>query len=46
MLTVEDEYKNAYIDINRSSVDHGSIRQSIEPTLAVPVSNQGPKPVE
>ena len=46
MLTVEDDYKNAYIDINRSSLDRGSIRQSIEPTLAVPASKREPKPVE
>lgn len=29
LLTVEDEYKNNYIDINRTSVDPGSVRDSI-----------------
>jgi len=30
-MTVDDEYKNNYIDINRSSADVNSERLSIEP---------------
>lgn len=33
LLTVDDDYKNNYIDINRSSADPGSVRESVEPAL-------------
>jgi hypothetical protein len=32
LLTVDDDFKNNYIDINRSSADPMSIRGSVEPT--------------
>lgn len=31
-LTVDDDFKNNYIDINRSSADPNSVRGSVEPT--------------
>ncbi len=40
LLTVDDVYRNDYIDINRSSADTGSIRESIEPTLATPTARE------
>lgn len=33
LLTVDDDFKNNYIDINRSSADPGSERESVEPAL-------------
>lgn len=32
LLTVDDDFKNNYIDINRSSVDPNSVRGSVEPS--------------
>lgn len=36
LLTVDDDFKNNYIDINRSSADPTSIRGSVEPTTTKP----------
>jgi NAD/NADP transhydrogenase beta subunit len=33
LLTVDDDFKNNYIDINRSSADPLSVRESVEPTI-------------
>ncbi len=43
LLTVDDEFKNNYIDINRTSVDPGSVRESIETGLPEPVIHPLPK---
>lgn len=32
LLTVDEDFKNNYIDINRSSADPHSVRESVEPS--------------
>jgi len=41
LLTVDDDFKNNYIDINRSSADPNSARGSVDPL--VPPEDEAPE---